>query len=57
MYPMPLIRESPKILAQVRTAMARLNGHLHHINPATESDQWACGQAREEGGLRVSKES
>jgi hypothetical protein len=33
-------------LAQLRTGMARLNGYLHRINVA-ESDQCACGQARE----------
>lgn len=34
------------VLAQLRTGMARLNGYLHRINVA-ESDQCACGQARE----------
>jgi ribonuclease HI len=34
------------VLAQLRTGMARLNGYLYRIN-ATESDQCACGQARE----------
>jgi hypothetical protein len=33
-------------LAQLRTGMARLNGYLHRIG-AAESDQCACGQARE----------
>ena len=33
-------------LAQLRTGMARLNGYLHRIE-AAESDQCACGQARE----------
>jgi len=34
------------VLAQLRTGMARLNGYLFRIN-ATETDQCACGQARE----------
>ena len=34
------------VLAQLRTGMARLNGYLYRINVA-ESDQCACGQARE----------
>jgi ribonuclease HI len=34
------------ILAQLRTGMAPLNGYLHRIG-ATESDQCACGQAKE----------
>ena len=34
------------VLAQLRTGMARLNGYLCRINVA-ESDQCACGQARE----------
>ena len=33
-------------LAQLRTGMAGLNGYLHRIG-ATESDQCACGHARE----------
>ena len=39
-----LRREEASILAQLRTGMARLNGHLHRI-AATESDQSACGDA------------
>jgi hypothetical protein len=34
------------VLAQLRTGMARLNGYLFRINSA-ETDQCACGQARE----------
>ena len=34
------------VLAQLRTGMARLNGYLFRIN-ATETDQCACGQAKE----------
>jgi hypothetical protein len=34
------------ILAQLRTGMARLNRYLHRIG-TTESDQCACGQAKE----------
>ncbi|KAJ5730151.1 uncharacterized protein N7483_004659 [Penicillium malachiteum] len=34
------------VLAQLRTGMARLNGYLSQINVA-ETDQYACGQARE----------
>ena len=34
------------VLAQLRTGMARLNGYLFRIN-AAETDQCACGQARE----------
>src|SRR5205814_5800625 len=37
------------VLAQLRTGMARLNGYLHRIG-AAESDQCACGQARETVG-------
>ncbi|GMG13001.1 unnamed protein product [Aspergillus oryzae] len=33
-------------LAQLRTGMARLNGYLYRIN-AAQTDQCACGQARE----------
>jgi ribonuclease HI len=35
-----------RVLAQLRTGMARLNGYLFRIN-AAETDQCACGQARE----------
>ncbi|CEJ62638.1 Putative Reverse transcriptase [Penicillium brasilianum] len=34
------------VLAQLRTGIARLNGYLFRIN-AAETDQCACGQARE----------
>ncbi|KAI2811952.1 transcriptional regulator family: Zinc finger, CCHC-type [Aspergillus niger] len=34
------------VLAQLRTGMARLNGYLYRIN-AAQTDQCACGQARE----------
>ncbi|KAI2734223.1 hypothetical protein DTO013E5_10100 [Penicillium roqueforti] len=34
------------VLAQLRTGMARLNGYFFRIN-AAETDQCACGQARE----------
>ncbi|KAJ5704454.1 hypothetical protein N7536_000143 [Penicillium majusculum] len=34
------------VLAQLRTGMARLNGYLFQIN-AVETDQCACGQARD----------
>ena len=34
------------VLAQLRTGMARLNGYLYRIN-AAETDQCACGQAKE----------
>ncbi|KAI1828919.1 transcriptional regulator family: Zinc finger, CCHC-type [Penicillium roqueforti] len=34
------------VLAQLRTGMARLNGYLYRIN-VTDTDQCACGQARE----------
>lgn len=39
-------RREANVLAQLRTGMARLNGYLHRIG-AVESDQCACGQARE----------
>ena len=39
-------RREASVLAQLRTGMARLNGYLHQIG-AVESDQCACGQARE----------
>jgi hypothetical protein len=39
-------RREANMLAQLRTGMARLNGYLHRIG-AVESDQCACGQARE----------
>jgi hypothetical protein len=39
-------RREARILAQLRTGMARLNGYLHRIG-AAESDQCACGQAKE----------
>jgi hypothetical protein len=39
-------RKGASILAQLRTGMARLNGYLHRIG-AAESDQCACGQAKE----------
>jgi hypothetical protein len=35
-----------RILAQLRTGMVRLNGYRHRIG-ASETDQCACGQARE----------
>ena len=41
-----LTRKEAAVLAQLRTGMARLNGYLYRIN-AAESDQCACGQARE----------
>lgn len=41
-----LKRREASTLAQLRTGMARLNGYLHRIG-AAESDQCACGQARE----------
>jgi hypothetical protein len=41
-----LKRREANTLAQLRTGMARLNGYLHRIG-AAESDQCACGQARE----------
>jgi ribonuclease HI len=41
-----LKRIEARTLAQLRTGMARLNGYLHQIG-AAESDQCACGQARE----------
>jgi ribonuclease HI len=41
-----LKRKEASILAQLRTGMARLNRYLHQIG-AAESDQCACGQARE----------
>ena len=41
-----LDRREANVLAQLRTGMARLNGYLHQIGRA-ESDQCACGQARE----------
>jgi hypothetical protein len=34
------------VLAQVRTGMARLNSYVYRIN-VTDTDQCACGQARE----------
>ncbi|KAJ6092560.1 hypothetical protein N7486_007849 [Penicillium sp. IBT 16267x] len=34
------------VLAQLRTGMARLNDYLYRIN-AAETDQCACGQAKE----------
>lgn len=40
------------VLAQLRTKMARLNGYLFRIN-AAETDQCACGQARDGGPLNV----
>jgi ribonuclease HI len=39
-------RREASVLAQLRTGMARLNGYLHSIG-AAETDQCACGQARE----------
>lgn len=39
-------RVEASILAQLRTGMIRLNGYLHRIG-ASETDQCACGQARE----------
>jgi hypothetical protein len=41
-----LQRREAKVLAQLRTGKARLNGHLHQIG-ATESDQCECGRAKE----------
>lgn len=41
-----LKRREASVLAQLRTGMARLNGYLYRIG-AAESDQCACGQARE----------
>lgn len=41
-----LKRPEANILAQLRTGMARLNGYLHRIG-AVESDQCACGEAKE----------
>jgi hypothetical protein len=41
-----LKRREASILAQLRTGMVRLNGYLHQIG-AAESDQCACGQAKE----------
>jgi len=41
-----LEREEACVLAQLRTGMARLNGYLHYIG-AADTDQCACGQARE----------
>ena len=41
-----LKRKEANTLAQLRTGMARINGYLHRIG-ATESDQCACGQAKE----------
>jgi hypothetical protein len=42
-------REKAGVLAQLRTGMARLNGYLHQIG-VIESDQCACGRARETVG-------
>ncbi|KAF2189885.1 hypothetical protein K469DRAFT_762632 [Zopfia rhizophila CBS 207.26] len=42
----PMSRWEARVLAQLRTGMARLNGYLHQIG-AAESDQCACGWARE----------
>jgi hypothetical protein len=39
-------RREANVLAQLRTGMACLNGYLHCIG-VVESDQCACGQARE----------
>jgi hypothetical protein len=39
-------RRETNVLAQLRTGMARLNGYLNRIG-VVESDQCACGQARE----------
>lgn len=41
-----LSRREAGILAQLRTGMIHLNGYLHRIG-AAESDQCACGQAKE----------
>jgi hypothetical protein len=41
-----LPRKEASVLAQLRTGMARLNGYLYRIN-AAETDQCACGQAKE----------
>jgi hypothetical protein len=39
-------RGKTSVLAQLQTAMARLNGYLYQIKVA-DADQCACGQARE----------
>jgi hypothetical protein len=39
-------RNEACVLAQLWTGIARLNGYLHHIG-AIDTDQYACGQARE----------
>lgn len=41
-----LKRKEANVLAQLRTGMARLNGYLYRIG-AAESDQCACGEAKE----------
>ncbi len=41
-----LSRKEARVLAQLRTGMAKLNVYLHRID-AAPSDQCACGQARE----------
>lgn len=41
-----LKRKEANVLAQLRTGRIRLNGYLHQIG-AAESDQCACGQAKE----------
>ncbi len=41
-----LKRNEARILAQLRTGMARINGYLHQIG-AAETEACACGQARE----------
>jgi hypothetical protein len=47
-YPHPVrrFRKKANVLAQLRTAMARLSGYLHRIG-VVGSDQCAYGQARE----------
>jgi hypothetical protein len=39
-------RKEACVLAQLQTGKARLNGYLRHIG-AVDTDQCACGQARE----------
>ncbi len=41
-----LKRDEARVLAQLRTGMARLNGYLHQIGKA-ETYECACGQTRE----------